>query len=202
MPKITKITAQSSRADRVNIFADGKFLTGLDRFTWLQLGLKTGNELTSKMIERLKNEDTAGKCYDKALKLLSFRPQSRCELKQKLSKRFAPETIQQVLARLAKDGLINDEKFAAIWVNERLLTRHRSLQHLMAELRQKGIERRIIQTTISRIDKQLEIDAALGLAQRYINKPPEKLRAVLARRGFSYPVIREVEKKLQAQAQE
>lgn len=199
MPKITKITAQSARADRVSVFADGKFLTGIDRFTWLQLGLKAGDELTPKMVERLKNEDTAGKCYDKALKLLSFRPQSRYELRQKLSKRFTPETIQQVLARLAKESLIDDEKFAAIWVSERLLTRHRSIQHLMAELRQKGIERRIIQTTISRIDKQIEIDAALGLAQRYANKPPEKLRAILARRGFNYPTIREVEKKLQAQ---
>ena len=199
MPKITKITAQSARADRVSVFADGKFLTGLDRFTWLQLGLKTGDELTPKIIERLKNEDTAGKCYDKALKLLSFRPQSRYELRQKLSKRFTPIIIQQVLARLAKDGLVDDEKFAAIWVNERLLTRHRSIQHLMAELRQKGIERHIIQTVISRIDKKAEINAALGLAQRCINKPPEKLRAVLARRGFSYPVIREVEKKLQTQ---
>jgi len=199
MPKITKITAQSTQANRVSVFADGRFLTGLDRFTWLQLGFKTGDELTSKMVERLKNEDTAGKCYDKALKLLSFRPQSRYELKQKLSKRFTPATVQQVLARLAKDGLINDEKFAATWVNERLLTRHRSIQHLIAELRQKGIERRTIQTIISGIDKQAEIDAALGLAQRYTNKPPEKLRAILARRGFNYPVIREVEKRLQAQ---
>lgn len=199
MPKITKITAQSARADRVSLFADGKFLIGLDRFTWLQLGLKAGDELTPKMVERLKNEDTTGKCYDKALKLLSFRPQSRYELRYKLSKRFNPKTIQQVLARLAKDGLVNDEKFASAWVNERLLTRHRSIQHLMAELRQKGIEHRTIQAVISGIDKQIEIDAALGLAQRYANKPREKLQAYLARRGFGYPVIREVEKKLQVQ---
>lgn len=197
MPKITKIAAQSARAERVSIFADGEFLTGLDRFDWLRLGLTVGSELTPKMIKELKAADTLGKCYDKALKLLSFRPQSRYELKQKLAKRFASDTIQHTLSRLTKEKLIDDERFAIAWVNERLLTRHRSIQHLRAELQQKGVERRWIQAAIATIDETSEATAALRLAQRHTGQAPEKLRAYLARRGFSYPTIREVEKQLQ-----
>jgi regulatory protein len=196
MPKLTKIVAQSTNANRVTLFADGKFLTGLDRFTWLQLNLRLGDELTPQLIEQLKIEDTNGKCYDKALKLLSLRPQSSYELKQKLAKKFSADAIRSTLARLIKEGLINDEKFAFIWVSERLLTRHRSIQHLASELRQKGIERSLIQATISKLDRQTEVDSAFHLASRSPQKSPEKLRAYLARKGFSYSIIREVEKKL------
>lgn len=197
MPKLTKIIVQSANAARVSLFADGKFLTGIDRFTWLQLNLRSGDELTPKLIERLKLADTNSKCYDKALKLLSFRPQSGYELRQKLSKRFTDDTIKPTLARLIKEGLVDDAKFAFLWASERLLTRHRSIQHLMAELRQKGIERSLIQSVIAKLDKQTELGAALSLARRSSYPTPEKLRAYLARRGFSYAVIKEVERQLQ-----
>jgi regulatory protein len=197
MTKITKIVSQSANASRVSVFADGKFLTGLDRFTWLKLNLKSGDKLTPQLIDQLKIEDTNGKCYDKAIKLLSLRPQSSYELRQKLSKRFSPDTIQTVVARLIKEGLVNDEKFAFIWVNERLLTRHRSIQHLIAELRQKGIERSLIQMAISKLSRETEIDSALCLAQRAPQKSKEKLQAYLARRGFNYSVIKEVERQLE-----
>ncbi|OGB74786.1 hypothetical protein A2810_00535 [candidate division Kazan bacterium RIFCSPHIGHO2_01_FULL_49_10] len=199
MPKLTKIVAQSTNADRVSLFADGKFLTGIDHFTWRQLNLKLGDELSQRLIDKLRAEDTNGKCYDKALKLLSFRPQSSCELRQKLSKRFDSDTIKLTIARLTNKGLVDDAKFAAVWVNERLLTRHRSTQHLIAELRQKGIERSLIQSTISQLSPQAEVDSALSLIKRSSQKSSEKLRAYLARRGFGYSVIREVERQLQAQ---
>ncbi|MBN2585323.1 RecX family transcriptional regulator [Patescibacteria group bacterium] len=199
MPKLTKIVAQTVNANRVSLFADGKFLTGLDRFTWSQLNLKSGDELTPQLIARLKSEDTNSKCYDKALKLLSFRPQSSYELRQKLSKRFADDVIKLTLGRLVKTGLVDDEKFAFIWANERLLTRQRSVSHLIAELRQKGIERSIIQSVISKLDRGTELDSAISLAQKSPRKSGEKLRAYLARRGFNYSVIREVERQLQTQ---
>ena len=199
MPKLTKITPQITNPDRISLFADGKFLTGLSLSTWAELGLKIGDELDPKLIERLKNEDAIGKCYDKALKLLSFRPQSSHELRQKLSKRFDDDKIKFTLARLTKEGLVNDERFAITWVNERVLTRHRSAQHLAAELRQKGVDRALIKSALSKLNKQSEVESALSLAQKSSQKTPEKLRAYLARRGFGYPIIREVEKLLQAQ---
>jgi len=199
MPKLTKIVAQTGNSDRVSLFADGKFLTGLNRFTWIQLGLKVGDELSPQQVEQMKNEDTNGKCYDKALKLLSLRPQSGHELRQKLSKRFVSDNIGPTLARLTQEGLINDERFAVTWVNERILTRHRSVPHLVAELQQKGIDRLLIQSAIAKLDKQAEVRSALQLARRSAQKTPEKLRAYLARRGFGYSVIRQVEQQLQAQ---
>ncbi|MFA5270165.1 MAG: regulatory protein RecX [Patescibacteria group bacterium] len=199
MPKLTKIVVQTANANRVSLFADDQFLTGIDSFTWTQLNLKVGDELTPQLIDRLRTEDVNGKCYDKALKLLSFRPQSSYELRQKLSKRFDDDNIRTTIARLMKEGLVDDKKFAMIWASERLLTRHRSIQHLTAELRQKGIERTLIQAAIAKLDKQAEVDAAFSLARRFSQKPPGKLRAYLARRGFGYPTIKEVEKQLQTQ---
>jgi len=199
MPKLTKIVTQTANTNRVSVFADGKFLTGIDRFAWMQFNLKSGDELTPQLIERLQIENTNGKCYDQALKLLSFRPQSSYELRQKLSKRFDGTVIQYTIAQLIKEGLVDDAKFAFIWVSERLLTRHRSIQHLTAELRQKGIERSLIQSAISKLGQGTELESALSLARKSPQKSGEKLRAYLARRGFGYSIIRDVERHLQTQ---
>ena len=59
--------------------------------------------------------------YNKALDLLSRREHSRHELKQKLNKRF-PETmpiIEEALDKLAINNILDDERFAEMYLNSR-----------------------------------------------------------------------------------
>jgi len=191
MPKITKIVSQSSNPDRVNIFVDDKFLTGIDKFTWISHNLKVGAEISQKLCEELKKQDISSKAYDKVLKLLSYRPQSIFEIRQKLKTKFTPETIAETIARLKKEGWLNDEEFAKHWVKERSQTRLRSIVHLKAELIQKGIAENIIRETLSAPDlADQELETAKKLVEKLKgSKSPEKLSAYLARKGFSYGVI-------------
>src|SRR3989304_6626299 len=108
MPKITKIVSQANNPNRVNVFVDDKFLTGIDKFTWLSHNFKVGSDISQKLCEELKKQDTQGKAYDKVLKLLSFRPQSIFEVRQKLKNKFDPETIAQAVQRLKKEGWLDD----------------------------------------------------------------------------------------------
>ncbi|HAR55142.1 TPA: hypothetical protein DCR79_02550, partial [Patescibacteria group bacterium] len=149
MPEITQIVSQTNNPNRVNVFVDDKFLTGIDKFTWISHNLKVGSDISQKLCEELKKQDTQGKAYDKVLKLLSFRPQSIFEVRQKLKAKFDSETITQAIARLKKEGWLDDQKFAEHWVRERSQTRMRSITHLKAELIQKGIAENIIREVLS-----------------------------------------------------
>ena len=59
--------------------------------------------------------------YNKALDLVSRREHSRHELMQKLDKRF-PETmpiIEEALEKLALNNILDDERFAEMYLNSR-----------------------------------------------------------------------------------
>ena len=59
--------------------------------------------------------------YNKALDLVSRREHSRHELMQKLNKRF-PETlpiIEEALDKLVLNNILNDKRFAEMYLNSR-----------------------------------------------------------------------------------
>ena len=191
MPKITQIVGQANNPNRVNVFVDDKFLTGIDKFTWISHNLKVGADISPKLCTELKQQDIKGKAYDKVLKLLSFRPQSIFEVRQKLRTKFDSETIAQAIQRLKKEGWLDDQKFAEHWTNERSQTRLRSINHLKAELISKGIAENIIREVLSQPDlADQELATATKLVAKFQHsKTPDQLKAYLARKGFSYGVI-------------
>ena len=59
--------------------------------------------------------------YNKSLDLISRREHSRYELMQKLNKRY-PETrplIEEVLDKLIVNNILDDERFAEMYINSR-----------------------------------------------------------------------------------
>lgn len=120
------------------------------------------------------------------------------ELRTRLMRKgFEPETIDAALAKLTDVGYLNDERFAELWIENRLAHRPRGKRMLEQELRQKGIDRQIVDETVS----GMEIDdrtAALEVARKRLKSvqslPPDeqkkKLTGILARRGFDFGVIR------------
>ena len=205
MPKVTKITYQKKNSEKVNIFVDDKFFTGIDYITWVQYGLKIGDTLTDNQLNIIKDDSQIDKAYSKALKLLSMRPQSELEIKQKLSKYFDKEVIGKILEKLESNKLVDDYEFAKLWVKERSKTRLRSKRHLMSELKQKGINQNIIKDVLgTELINQNEIEAAKTLLakklrQEKTNIVSQKIKAYLAGRGFDYKTIVLAEKELQAQ---
>lgn len=113
----------------------------------------------------------------KALRLLSYRPRSIREIKQRLTKTNADtNTINRVIANLIDQNMLNDQEFARWWVEQRVKFRPRGNYALTQELVQKGLDREIIDSVL------LSFDAELALAKKL---PPSKLSS----RGFSFSVI-------------
>lgn len=192
---ITGLVAQKRNKERVNVYIDDEFAFGLAMIEALKL--KKGQHLTDADIARLKALDEIEKAHERALNYLSYRPRSRSEVQQNLSEKYPDATVEAVIERLERAGLINDEEFARFWVENRDRFKPRSERALRYELRQKGVSDREIDLALEELD---EADAALRAAEdrlrRYRNADEDTFRKrltdFLARRGFSYGIIRDV----------
>lgn len=204
--RITAIEPQQKNPQRVNIYLDGEFAFGLATIvaTWL----KTGQELSEERITSLKAEDEREVTYQKALHFLSYRPRSSAEVNQNLVRRGVPESLaREIVERLQRAGIVNDEEFARAWVENRNTFRPRSRALLKLELRRKGLNDETVQSVLS--EQEDEEVLALEAARKYMRRLAglewpdfrRKLGGFLARRGFSYatlaPVVSKVWKETQ-----
>jgi regulatory protein len=204
--KITALKVQKRNSNRVNVFLDGEFAFGLARIVaaWLTIG----QELTPEKIQDLKVQDAKEVAYLRAIKFISYRPRSRKEVVDNLKKHEVPEaTIEEVLSRLEEIKLVDDVRFAEMWVDNRSDLRPRGRYALRAELRQKGLDDDTIEEAIADLDEHpLALAAAERKASRYASLEEhafrQKLYGFLSRRGFSFDVIKPVVQELWNASQE
>ena len=191
---ITAIKVQKRDRQRVNVYIDGDFAFGISRVVaaWLQVGQK----ITEEKVKQLKSEDEIEVAYQRALKIISYRDRSSAEVRENLRQKQIPEEIiDQVLVRLGKNGLLDDERFAQLWVENRNEFRPRSHRMLAIELRKKGISEAVIAQALENTvtDEELAYKAAQKQIRRYMNLEWQdfrrKLGSFLARRGFSYATV-------------
>jgi len=192
---ITEISAQKRNRRRVNISLNGSYAFSLDRMTaaWLQVG----RELSDAEIEQLQMRDEVEVAFNQALNLLGHRSRSVAEMTRYLEgKGYAPGTLKAVLAQLEEEGLLNDDRFAREWIENRSTFRPRSQSQLRAELRFKGLEESSIDSALEESgvdDAALAMAAARKQAHRYLSSDYEtyrkKLGNALLRRGFSYATV-------------
>jgi len=194
--KITAIKAQKRKKDRVNIYLDGEYAFSLSRITaaWLHID----QDLSEEKIAELKSQDAHEVAYTKTLQRLNHRDYTQAEVRQKLEQNGSPvEVIDYVLRRLDRAGLVDDERFAQNWVENRSEFKPRGRRALAYELRSKGIGQEILEKALDQVDdEQLAYKAATKQMNKYLQLPePEfrqKMFAFLARRGFSYDTSTQV----------
>lgn len=193
MDTITAIEDQKRGKDRVNVFLGGSFAFSLDREVVQQQGLCPGQSLSDSQIDELVRVDLFGKCLEAALHLLSYRPRSEAEIRQRLYRRFEKETIDRVVLHLQERQIVDDAAFARFWTENRESFSPRSKRLLKMELRRKGIDSEVVDEVLGGVDDE---ESAYRAAQRKghnLGKDYEtfrqKLGAFLGRRGFSYDVI-------------
>lgn len=132
--------------------------------------------------------DLEEKLYERALRLLSYRPRSEKEIKDYLQRKGAPPKISaKIIGYLKKQGLINDQEFAAWWVKQRCQFRPKGRRVVWWELKQKGLDEEIINDSLFSAKEELALaKKAIGRRKR----EREKLISFLARRGFDWEIIK------------
>jgi regulatory protein len=201
---ITSIAPTRHDPDRVAIVLDDRSVLACHISVLADLGLVTGDEITSETIEQLKDSEVLHALQERAITLLAGRPRGRQELRQRLlqgTKKHPnqpAEHVDKVLDRLAELGLIDDSAFATFWVEQRDRFRPKGAQALQAELRSKGVERAAIE---SAIEPERDLERAISAAERRAIQITARsgidavsfrntLGPFLQRRGFNYSTIR------------
>lgn len=207
MKRVTSVEQQAKLGSkRLNIFLDGKYAFSLVED--LAARLRPGDYLSDEEIAELQTQDDIQQVYEAALNLLSYRPRSVSELKGRLERKgHDPEMIEEVLAKLERQGIIGDELFARFWVENRQAHSPRGGRMLRMELRYKGVDRETIEEALP--DEAEEDQAALKVARAKVRSLKglewlefrRRLGDYLARRGFSYETAREITKQVWAEEQ-
>ncbi|MFO7664070.1 MAG: regulatory protein RecX [Chloroflexota bacterium] len=196
MGTITALKAQVKNPDRVSVFVDDEFVVGLAAA--VAAGLRVGQTITAADLTRLEQNEQAHRARERVVGLLARRPYSANEVIRYLRRhQYDEATINAVVDDLTEAGLIDDNAFAAYWVEQRETFRPRSRLALRQELSLKGVEREIVADALAEVD---EVDAARRLARKKAGRYSHlsetefqtKLSHYLQRQGFSYDIVREV----------
>lgn len=149
---------------------------------------------------RSKDIDSFKRAKNYAFLLLKFRLRSEKEIYQRLKrKNFSEEIINKALVFLKEKSFIDDALFARAWIESRI-KKPLGLRRLKEELRQKGVDEKIIRRCLEEAGKNYpQQDIAANIARERFNKSkniePQKAKrrifAYLLRRGFSYDVVME-----------
>ena len=135
--------------------------------------------------------------YNKSLDILSRREHSKQELKLKLSTKFEDiNLISEVIDRLEKNNLLNDSRFAEMYVSIRK-RKGFGPKRISYELSNKGIKESISSQIIS-AEGAWEDAALMAFKKKYKEGVSEdtkvklKQKSFLQNRGFSFKEIESV----------
>jgi len=129
--------------------------------------------------------------------LLKFRLRGENELVQRLQlKKIPEETIKEVISFLKEKRFIDDNVFAKAWIDSRL-KRPLGLRRIKQELRQKGVDKEIIEAQTAKVKDYSEVETVLDLAKARLNRlkgidqlsAKRRVYAFLLRRGFSPEIV-------------
>lgn len=138
-----------------------------------------------------------------ALNYVSFRPRSEKELREYLQKKLKKWKVsgdlllEKVVARMGELGYVDDEKFAAWWLEQRAAFRPKGPMALKIELAKHGVSRQIIESVLVGEDRGSFQDAAKRVvvkkyavwAKLPAMERKKKVYEHLARRGFDSDTI-------------
>lgn len=209
--RITALDPQAHQPDRWNLSVDGAFAFALDGAVLVREGLGLGQELSDADFERLRAAAQEQDLFAAALRFLAPRPRSRAEVRRRLMRprpRHEPPStvaVERVLEQLERAGYVNDQDFAAFWVENRERFSPRSARALGVELRQRGIARDTADAaTAPELDEERALAAGRARLRNFggldFQRFRERMGAFLLRRGFSYGVAGPVVRQLWAEA--
>ena len=192
-PTILEVRSASHGRQRMILLADGREFFFSDE-ACERVPVREGDLATPELLEALDGAEQRVNAHEAALRLLSARPRSETEMRTRLAMRgVEPGTIDDEIERLQRAGLLDDEKFAQAWVEDRRRLAPRGVRMLRYELLGRGIEPESVESATRDIDdRTTAIELARDKARKTRAESYEafaaKVGGFLRRRGFDYDV--------------
>ena len=152
-----------------------------------------GGEITAAQEEGFRFASACLRAEKTALRLIARAEQSCFGLTRKLRRRGHENScVSAVITRLSGLNLINDERFAQLWIESRLRL-SRSPRRLLLSLCGKGIDHKDAEAALKAVlDEETESEMLARYAKRNLRKKNEQansLKYLLSNEGFSRQAI-------------
>lgn len=148
-----KIISLAKKNNDVKLTLDDGSNILIDYRTFIDFRIHKDYELDDEKLKLLSIESSFVKCKDSAFRILARRINSKKELKIKLLKKKYPVGIvEKVINELEEKKYLNDESFAEQFAKEKVKKNKFGISKIESELIKKGIDKKIIQKVISKID--------------------------------------------------
>lgn len=196
---ITKILRRKTRGRTYQIYIDGARAFELSDDVLAEFGLRVGDEITEKAVEQIVTSEARSRAHRIGINYLSYRPRSSKEVVQHLVRKgFSEDLARRTADHLHKLQLLDDTKFARIFVRDRLSRKPVGRAFLRRALQEKGIAPNVVEQVLrDHISEEDQEKAAEEIASRRLRLAkasfdklaPERRRKrlleYLLRRGFS-----------------
>jgi regulatory protein len=195
---VTSIERQPRQRRRINVFVDGQFALSLALSLVQEKHVHAGMTIDEAELQALRVDDERHTAYEAAIHLLSYRPRSEREMRQRLRRRgTAPDVVDETIERLRASHYLDDAAFAQFWRESRDTLSPRSGRLIRSELMSKGVDAGTATSTVEGLDDE---EAAYRAASKRLKAHQgesyevfrRRLGGFLTRRGFSYDVVRRV----------
>lgn len=136
----------------------------------------------------MSSDEGTRRALARAYRLLAIRNRSEAEMRRSLQRAgFDAGSIDEAVARLQDQGLINDRNFAEEWTRGRMASRPRGRRLIERELRTKGVSAEDAIAATSGVDDD---EVARALAMRRAEALKDVDRQTFVRRLSNYLLAR------------
>lgn len=167
----------------------------LFRTSEFSLHLFKGGEVNHEQWARFQELSEQMFGYLQVIRLLTRREHTRQELEQKLLVRgYTRSSIAWALDRAESEGYISHDRFAGLWLEQRIRSHPESLNRLQARLQEKGLSRSHALEAVQTYCVDHEISDVLLCERAYLKIPKsygvDKVVKKLQSLGFPYSVVK------------
>ena len=158
-----------------------------------ELRLYAGRRLTEAELQTLRASAALALCKNRGLELLSYRPMSAKELRDKLTEKGEePAAAEAAVTWLCQQGFLDDARYAGMVVRH-YAGKGYGAGRIRQELQRRGVPRELWDEALTELpesDDKLDRFIASRLKDPSNRAQVQKVSAALYRRGFSWEEIR------------
>lgn len=164
----------------------------------LKYNLLYKKDIDNDLLIEINKENYKSSIYDVSIKYISVRMRSKKELEEYLKKKkYDQKDIEETIKRLQSQDLLNDEKFAKSYINDKLYLTNYGLTKIKNDLLKLGVEEYIINVIVNNIDLQVINDKLSKIIDKELKinskLPTNKLNNKIINRcinlGYNYEDI-------------
>ncbi len=164
----------------------------------LKYNLLYKKDIDNDLLIEINKENYKSSIYDVSIKYISVRMRSKKELEEYLKKKkYDQKDIEETIKRLQNQDLLNDEKFAKSYINDKLYLTNYGLTKIKNDLLKLGVEEYIIDVIVNNIDLQVINDKLSKIIDKELKTnsklPTNKLNNKIINRcinlGYNYEDI-------------